>query len=77
MFPHKLASIVNASYVAPDRFASSDVCLGAGADVRACSLVTRGFPAVWWRGHARTCVRGVGLKLLRKAVVLLRVDFDI
>ena len=53
--------------VAPDRFPSGDVCLGV---VRACSPVTTKFPVVWWRGHARTCARGVGLKLLRKADVL-------
>ena len=67
--------------VAPDRFTSSDVWAGVAPDrftssdawagvVRACSLKTMGFPAVGWRGHARTCVRGVELKLWRKADVL-------
>ena len=58
-----------------DRFTSSDVCLGGccqGAFARNYGV----FPRFVWRGRARTCVRGLVLKHLRKADVLLRVNFD-
>ena len=55
--------------MAPDWFASSDVCLG-GIVMTCSSWVTRVLPAFLEKHMRGACAQGVGLKLLRKADVL-------